>query len=664
MSKIFLALTFLLSLFTLKAYAYNWPNSNLYGGMGKYNPALNEDFYANINHEWLINAKLKPGHSRTSAFDELQDIVDENLKAIMTDETLRTHDGELIRKLYSLWLNWDERNASGLADLNEQAKLITGINTLEELSEYFMSKSSFYHDALIADYGLGYDNEDSERYNLELAATPLSLNDAAEYKSLTPNGERTKKMHDGIVSYMLRRLGYDADFAAKILEGEYNFEAKIAEHMMTVEELNAPEAIEKMYNPLSIEELREKSPNFPFAEVLEAHEINSDLINLQEPEWLKAINELYVNENLDDMKAYLLAKLAASYITVTDEPAYREYQRLSRERNGITQSKPDYESAVDFVHGTLPVPVSKIYVERYIPESAKNEVRGIIESTVKFYRSMLENEEWLSPETRKKAIEKLDAMRLNVAYPDKWVDFSELVISDDVTFYDAVQAIKKFKLQKYFYDRLNTQVDHELWGNDVVVVNSYYSPSENAIKIIAGILSGDFYSPEMSYEEKLGGIGMVIGHEISHAFDTIGAQFDKTGNMSSWWTEDDYKKFQARADKLIKYFDAFEINGENYNGKLVQTESIADMAGIKAMLGIAAGIKGFDYDKFFRSYAKIWKFTQTKERLDWTLRNDVHALPFLRVNAIVQQYQEFLDTYKIGNKDKMYLAPDERVAVW
>ena len=310
------------------------------------------------------------------------------------------------------------------------------------------------------------------------------------------------------------------------------------------------------------------------------------------------------------------------------------------------------------------MPVSKIYVERYIPESAKNEVRGIIESTVKFYRSMLENEEWLSPETRKKAIEKLDAMRLNVAYPDKWVDFSELLISDDVTFYDAVQAIKKFKLQKYFYDRLNTQVDHELWGNDVVVVNSYYSPSENAIKIIAGILSGDFYSPEMSYEEKLGGIGMVIGHEISHAFDTIGAQFDKTGNMSSWWTEDDYKKFQARADKLIKYFDAFEINGENYNGKLVQTESIADMAGIKAMLGIAAGIKGFDYDKFFRSYAKIWKFTQTKERLDWTLRNDVHALPFLRVNAIVQQYQEFLDTYKIGNKDKMYLAPDERVAVW
>ena len=170
----------------------------------------------------------------------------------------------------------------------------------------------------------------------------------------------------------------------------------------------------------------------------------------------------------------------------------------------------------------------------------------------------------------------------------------------------------------------------------------------------------------MSYEEKLGGIGTVIGHEISHAFDTNGAQFGKTGNVESWWTEEDNANFKKRAEKLIKYLGTFKVDdsGENYNGSLVHTETIADMAGVKAMLGIAEGIEGFDYNKFFRQYAKIWRMIQTRELNDMRVRTDVHALPYIRVNAIVQQYEEFYDTYGISEGDKMYLAPKARVAVW
>ncbi|MBR0247543.1 MAG: M13 family metallopeptidase [Synergistaceae bacterium] len=670
MTKILLALI-VSGLFASQAHASTqtpWLNTNVVGAVkdAKYSPTLKDDYYANINHEWLINTTLKPGYPRVASFSELQDEIDARLKGIMTDTGISGHDAEVVRKLYSLWLDWDARNAEGLADLDKQAARITSIKTLDELSAYFMEEETLYSGEMLADFGIGRDNKDSESHNLELSSTGLSLGDSAEYRKRTANGDRVKKMHDGIVRYMLRRLGYTEEFANEMLERSYSFEEKIAAHEMTLQELYDPSAIDKMYNPVTMDELREKSPAFPLADILAAHNAVSDLMNLQEPEWLKSLNELYTESNLEEMKAYLLCNLAAGYITITDSAAYREYQRLSRERLGINESKPDDELAVDFVHGRLPVCVSRIYVERYVPESAKEEVADIIRQTVKYYRSMLEAEDWLSEPTRKKAIEKLDAMRLNSAYPDKWVDYSEFEITDEMGLFDAVKALKKYNIQKYFYDRLNQKVDHDLWIHDVVVVNAYYQPSENSINIIAGIIGGDFYSPEMSYEEKLGGIGMVIGHEVSHAFDTSGAQFGKTGNVESWWTDEDKANFKARAERLIKYVSTFKVDdsGENYNGSLVQTETIADMAGVKAMLGIAEGRENFDYDKFFRQYAKTWKMIQTQEMSDLRVKTDVHALPYIRVNAIVQQYREFYSTYGVNAGDKMYLAPEDRVAVW
>lgn len=644
-----------------------WLNSNLKGAVtDSYSPSLKDDFYVNVNHEWLSTAQLRPGYSRNSAFNELQDILDARLKALMTDPSLSGHDAELVKNLYALWLDWPSRNEAGLSELKGLVQNIMKIDSIEALNEYFMSEESFYHNTAISDFQVGRDNKDSESHNLEIGAGSLSLGDAAEYKQMTPNGERTKKMHDAIVTYMLRRLGYDESEAVKYLERAFDFEKAIAQDMMTLEEIYSPEAIDKMYNPLNMEELREKSPVYPFAEILESHSAYSDLMNLQEPKWLEALNKLYTPENLENIKAYLLCNLVAGYITITDEPAYREYQKLSRERYGITGNKPDDELAVDFVHDRLPGPVSRLYIAKYVPEAAKKEVEQIIRDTVKYYAVMLDSESWLSESTRKKAVEKLEAMRLNAAYPDKWIDDSELEIDANGSLIDALNALKKFRVQKYFYDRLNTKVDHDLWISDVVVVNSYYRPSENSINIIAGILGGDFYNPDMSYEEKLGGIGMVIGHEVSHAFDTSGAQFDKTGNVSKWWTDEDYKEFQAKADKLIKYFDAMTVDpdGTKYNGNLVQTESIADMAGIKAMLGIAESHEGFDYDKFFRNYAKIWKLIGTRERHDMVIKIDVHALPYLRVNAILQQYEKFHSYYGIKKGDGMYLAPDNRVAVW
>ena len=667
MTRLFIALL-AVSLFAGSSYAESpWLNSNIRGAVTQSDPpSLREDFYVHVNHGWLSTAQLKPGYSRNSAFNELQDMIDARLKAMMTDETLTGHDAQLVRTLYALWLDWDARNEAGVSELKGLVENLMKVDSLEALTAYFKTKDSFNHNVLIADFGLGRDNKDSESHNVELAAAGLSLGDSAEYREMTPNGERTEKMHDAVVTYMLRRLGYDEPEAVKFLERAFEFEKAIAAHMMTYAELRSPDAIDKMYNPLTLAELRKKSPVYPYAEILEAHSVQSRLMNLQQPEWLDALNKLYTPENLENIRAYLLCNLVEGYITITDEPAYREYQRLSRERFGITGSKPDDELAVDFVHGRLSGPVSRLYIAKYVPKSAKREVEQIIRDTVKYYKKMLMSEEWLSESTKQKAVEKLEAMRLNAAYPDKWVDDSKLEIDPKGSLIDALNALRDFGTKTYFYDRLNTKVDHDLWISDVVVVNSYYRPSENSINIIAGILGGDFYRADMSYEEKLGGIGAVIGHEVSHAFDTNGAQFDKTGNVAKWWTDEDYKEFQERADRLIKYFDGMTVTpeGTQYNGKLIHTEAIADMAGVKAMLGIAEEHEGFDYGKFFGNFAKIWKRIQTRERTDMVLKTDVHALPYLRVNATLQQYEEFHRYYGIREGDGMYLAPEDRIAVW
>lgn len=649
-----------------------WLNSNIIGRAAESQISpRQEDFYFSVNYDWLTNAKLKPGRAVNGAFTELQYELDASLRALMTDESLSGHDADLIRNLYALWLDWDGRNESGIGDLRKHIDVVTQIKSVSELSEYFKSEECKIHGAMIASFGLGYDNDDADFYNIELSATPLMLGDSAEYKALTPNGERVKKMSEGIALFMLeKRLGYDEDEAKKILQRAHEFEKKISESMMSHEELESPQALKKLYtNKITLEELRKKSQVFPFTEILESHKIFSDRMNLQQPKWLEALNEIYNESQLENMKSYLIRNIASAAITRIDEQAYREYQRLNRERLGISESAPDNEIAADFVHGNLLTPLSKIYVSKFISEKTKQDVTNIINDAIAYYREMLKGETWLSESTRAKAIEKLDAITPRVAYPDQWRDYSGLIINekeDGETLEKALEKVNKFGWEN-FYSKLNTKVDRELWGDsDVIIVNSYYSPSKNEIFIIAGILSGDFYGEDRSYEENLGSIGVVIGHELSHAFDTNGAQFDKNGAIKDWWTSEDYEKFQSRADRLIKYLDGFRINqaGDFYNGSLVQTETIADMAGMKAMLGLASKRENFDYDKFFRAYARIWANIMTPARLDYLLKVDVHALPYIRVNAVVQQYQEFHETYGVKSGDAMYLSPSKRVNVW
>ena len=653
---------------------YPWVNSNIIGRVPEsYRPSPQEDFYVWRNHDWLVSTKLKPGRNRVDAFDELDDSIREKLTALMTDPTLSGHDAELLQNLYSSWLNWDSRNAEGLKTAQQAFDTIKSLSTIDELTAYLASRDANAKSlSSVFVYSIAPDMNDSEYYCLYLKPTYLRLEDSAEYKNITENGKRMKKAADARALYMLKRLGCSEEETQKIMTLAYGFEKSIADYIMTKEEEYSPENIAVQNNPVTYDKLRSMSLTFPFADILTSVDLSSDRMNLEQPKWLEGMNALYTESNLEGMKAYLiLATVVDLYIDCSDEASFREYQKIENERKGITQSSPDTEEAFNFVNRRLPNPLARVFVSKYVSPKTKQDVTKMIQEIVAEYRIMLRDEEWLSEQTRAKAIEKLDALKICAAYPDRYSDserIGSLKIEKGETLLSAIDKLDKFDYE-YYLSLLNTKIDRDLWFDEgISVVNAYYQPLYNAIVIPAGILGGDFYDPEASREFNLAGIGATIGHEVSHAFDPTGAQFDKDGNFVKWWTDDDFAAFNRRTAKLIDHISNMTIleNGTKWRGSYTQGETVADIVGVKVILKIAAKTEGFNYKEFFASHALGWKLVATPEQVSELAQTDVHPQMYLRCNAVIQLFPEFHETYGTQSGDRMYLPPEriKELEVW
>jgi putative endopeptidase len=359
--------------------------------------------------------------------------------------------------------------------------------------------------------------------------------------------------------------------------------------------------------------------------------------------------------------------MAVHYLIYMADKLDRECYEASVEMNntlsGANGIEPDEDAAYNAVLRYIPEPLEKVYLDRYDCSEAKDDITGLCEEVIDTYKEMLKQEEWLSGTAGEKAAEKLDSMIIKAVYPDKRPDYGSLSI-EGLDYVGCVKEINRFKNE---LDRKRTggRVDRELWRNRILVANAYYEPQENSINIGAGILGDVFYDRDMSRAELLGGIGCIIGHEISHAFDESGSGFDGSGRLADWWEEDDRKAFKERTGRLTEFYDgitAFE--GYNIRGENIRNEVAADMAGMKVILMLAEKDDQFDYDAFFRQYAGVWKQISTYEREVYRLTRSEYPLNYLRVNAVVQQFDEFYDTYGVEEGDGMYLAPEDRVSVW
>ncbi|MCR5790129.1 MAG: M13 family metallopeptidase [Lachnospiraceae bacterium] len=655
-----------------------WINTNVIGMVtDDINAEVKDDLFLSVNHDWLRDVELRPGYPLEMQLLQATDIVQERCEEILADKTLlespdpeTAHDASLVQGIYELFLDWDKRNEVGITPFEPFVERILAAGSMEDVTDVLLSEENFYYGIFPAGVGLGVNALDSSLYEIDIKPTSLlTYGDAGEYANESANGARYKVYTDTLFGYMLNRFGIEGAEADKYMADAFALESLIAPYEKSTLDKYAPTALQESINPVTMEDIREMSPVFPLADYMERYGYaDSELINLEEPGWLLALNDLYNEDNLDGFKAYILKGTLTSMTSAIDEEAYRFARKAANQYQGISESMPDDQIAYQIAMAYFPFCFDRIYIDRYLSEEIRDEIRTLCQDAVDTYREMLSETEWLSEETRNEAVNKLDHMTIHAVYPDKWEDDSVYNITpkeEGGVYLDAILSILKGSHERVL-SKLNGMVDREIWGINILDTNAYYNPEDNSINIIPGFFCDVSYRSDMPIEEKYGALGTVIGHEISHAFDTNGAQYDADGNVANWWTDEDYAAFSQRAQKVVDFYDnvvAFD-DGTPYSGQLVQTEAIADMAGMKCMLKMAEKIEGFDYDAFFRANARLWSLAETLQSEEAAVMSDPHPLNYLRANVGAQQFDEFMETYDVQEGDGMYLAPEDRIGVW
>ena len=592
--------------------------------------APQDDFNLHVNRDWMLSTKLPDGYSSYDAITEWAIEVDGRLVDILknpekeTDEAL-IHDQELVQKYYKMWLDWETRNSLGVQPLKDLLEPLLKAEDLDDLTAYLSMERTAVSATELLQCDVSADWNNSDNYAVYVMPVDLIFGDSMYYGLMTEDEAMAEPYYDEVIRHILMELGYTYD-----------------------------------------EE--EQAGGFPIREMLAAYGADgSDVYILTQPDWLDAMDVLYNEDNAEILKDYLICYTAQDYATLLDRDCYDIYYKVINGISGATGTKSDEKSASDAVDQFLPMQLGRLYADRYVTDGTKEEVTAVVQEIMDEYRLMLAEETFLSEDTRKEAINKLDNLKLRIAKPEIWEDDSGIDFKggeEGGNLFTAQDEVGAYWVER-MRSRVNQKVDHNYWTSKVQQVNAFYDPTENAITICGGILGGEFYDPGMTREELFATVGDTIAHEISHAFDTTGCQFDEKGNYRNWWTDEDRKAFAERADRLAAYYDNIEPFQDTFCvGSQIEGEAIADLVAIKILLRVAAQGQGFDYDRFFRNYAKTWRTITTAQSEFYTLQQDTHPLPYLRVNAVVQQFREFYDTYGVKRGDGMYLAPERRLEVW
>ena len=647
-----------------------WLNPDIIGNVTEETPAgLKDHFALYVNKDWILNATLPEGVASITSLAEAGLIVIDRQMKMLTDDSLTGHDAELVHKLYALVSDWEYRNAQGVEPAKPYMDAIRDIDSLDELYDYMCSE---YNLMQLYPFTMNVDADpvDSLVYITYVDPSGLTLATEEEYRNRTEVGDLFYDEAKQVAEYMLVRLGFGEEEASEMFENSIAYEALLAEVIPPDKhERGKTTGAKDCY---TLGEFTKMSGGVPVGQMLEAAGLSGgDTICISTPEYFAALKDIYTEENVPLIKDWLAVRTASGLTDLLDKETSKTVAKMYGTMSGIESGGNEDLIVLATVAGYLPIPMDNLYVRQYCTEHQREDIAGIIEEFKRYYREMLENEvDWLGEETREAAIEKLDNMRVNVVYPDELEDWSGLDFAgpdEGGSLLEAFRAIGRFKTGLKAA-RLGTEADIYKWNQSELPassVNAAYTPYNNSINIQAGVLIGEIYDEDMSFEQKMGGIGMIIGHEISHAFDTNGAEYDKDGRKTNWWTDEDYAAFQDRVAKLVAWYDGFvPMEGLKYSGDRIKTEAIADMTSMKCLLYIAKQTEGFDYDAFFRQYAKLWRDQSTPETVREQILTDAHPVHYLRINATLAQFDDFFDFYGITEGDGMYIAPEDRVAVW
>jgi len=635
---------------------------------------LQDDFYNAINREWLSNTKLENGYVSYGTFEEVCGKVNGGIYNIILDiqknkDTFNKNSDELkVLNLYNNYLDMESRNKLGIKPIEKYINKINQIKTTKDLKEILSDNEFSYFQSLI-NLSVGPDYKDSNTNVLYISRSNLGLGNSFYYKDTSNKGESIKQIYINYLTKLYTLYGEDEKVARKNAEIFYNIENKIAQKIPSFEEeAKDDNRIQKSYNVYTVEGINKLIPNIQFSKLLSKLNIsNENKIIVENPEELRLVNSFITKDNIENTKIFL----RTSVLLNTDNFLTSEYREASNELRktfyGVDTIALNEGSGVKFVNCQLNEVLSKLYISKYFDKSSKDDVENMAKEIVKNFENRLQNISWMSKTTKEEALNKLENINVKIGYPDTWNDYNDIEINsynEGGSLIENVMNIYLSQIEKQF-SKLKEPVNKNEWNMGACAVNAYYNALNNEIVFPAGILQAPFYDKNASKEKNLGGIGVIIGHELTHAFDNTGAQFDETGKLKNWWSTNDYKEFTSRSKKVVDYYSNIETGDGNFiNGFLTVGENISDLGGIACVLDITKNIENPNLKDLFENYATIWREVSTKELKEYLLNNDPHAPKKVRVNIVLSQFEEFYKTYDIKKGDKMYVNPDDRVGIW
>ncbi len=623
-----------------------------------------DDFYASVNKDALSTLEIKPGRVLAGTLFDLQDEstaqVNEIIKEVTSGKWEKGTKEQKIADLYNNILDTENRNKIGAAPIKPYLEMIDSANNVTELINTQYTLMEKLYCAPFAAFSLTIDFKDSTKYMPVFGVCNPNLT-----KDFYLSGtELQKSVYLKYLKTVMELAGEEVTDAQ--LEEFYNFEKSLAEKMLNTEDRNN---VDKFYNTYTLEEIQSLFPSVNTEKLLNSSGIQKeDKFLITDVGLTEEFAQLLIDENIEVLKTAAKLTVILSYGGTLSTEFIDASNMFNQEFLGISGTYSDEERAAITVSSVMPDYIGEIYAEKYFTEEAKQNILKMVQDIISVYKKRINNLTWMSGETKEKAVRKLDTMKIKIGYPDDWDTYLDDVqiksASEGGSYFDNMLSVAEAS-KKELSKLQGMSVDKTKWAMYPYTVNACYSATSNDITFPAAILQLPMYDVNASYEENLGGIGYIIAHEITHAFDNNGAKFDENGNAADWWTSEDYAAFEKLCEKMVTFYDGCEsVPGISMNGKLTLSENVADQGAVQCITEVAAGLENPDYKTLYRSMAKAWASTRTREYADYASKIDVHSDEKLRVNRVVVNCEEFYKAFDIKTGDGMYVPEDERVKIW
>ncbi len=628
---------------------------------------IQDDLYEAVNGEWLKTAVIPDDRPTTGGFSTLAQEVEKTMMAdfkTFSEGTKSTDIPEMryAISLYKKVLDAERRNREGISPVLPLLEKIKSLETPEDLNkvsaEFFLQGLS-----LPIDMDVDVDMADATKHSFLLTGPAIILPDTPFYEEGNESGKKLLGVYKDMAEKILKFSPLSEDEQKTFLEDTLAYDALIAGKVKSQLEWSE---YYKNHNPMDVDEVAACVAPFDIKKLLtDLYGDNAPKILIAyDPKAIREMNGYFSSENFKLYVHWLYVKTivkATACLSLELKTLGTTYRRAL---TGVVSDPVLEKEAYQIASSFYSEPVGVYYGRTYFGEEAKKDVVSLVHKIIDTYKLRMKKNTFLQESTKEQAIKKLSTIVVKMGYPDEIREiWSRLVFDENDSLYESVNKIRAVK-KKDMLDRLNKPVDRTEWVMPGHMVNACYNPSSNDITFPAAILQKPFYSLSQSVSENLGGIGAVIGHEISHAFDNNGANFDENGNLKNWWLEEDFNAFKELTKDMIEQFDGIEFHGGKVNGELTVSENIADNGGMGVTLEIMHTLDNANFQEYFMNWARVWCIKAKEEYIQLLLANDVHSPAVLRANMSPRNFSEWYEAFDVTDKDQMYIAPEKRISIW